>query len=201
MTRRRGSLVLCAAMFAVTMAAGCGLSDMCPDGLPKWSCKDLKTIYPDDGKENLYARGMTEKAITQEITHERATNNALAAMAKRLQTHVAKKMEDWTSVSEDVADAGSQAGKRYTQIVSSHFTAAHLYGCSEVEWAQGATTGAMHVLVRMPMKGNRALRDQIREKAEKTLRESQDEVVTGDLDTAIKSLDAYLAAEFAQSRP
>ena len=202
MARCRNALLLCVAVGVAAMTTGSGLFDGAKpipppwEGCPDWVWKDLAGIYPDDGKEHLYARGMSEKAITQEMTHERARSSAQAAMAERLKLSVAKLLKDWMSTSEDLVDPTSPVGKRYTEIVSRKLTDANLYGCNEVEWVSAPTTGAVYSLMRMPVKGNSALRSEIRKQAEQELRKAEEGVVTtGDTDAAIKSLDDYLERE------
>lgn len=197
MTRCRG-LLLCVALCIVPMTIGCGLFGSKTPSPRFWPKDDLATIYPDDGKENLYTRGMSERAITHEITYERAKSNAQAAMAERLKLSVAKLLKDWMSTSEDLADPSSPAGQRYTEIVSRKFTTANLYGCHEVKWAEVPETRAIWSLMRMPLKGNSALRNEIRRQAEDELRKAEKGVVTGEIDAAIKSLDEYLAREAAK---
>lgn len=200
MRMRRRLVVLCAVVCVCVIAVGCGLFEpKTPppwEGCPDWVSKDLAAIYPDDGTENLYARGMSDKGVTDEITRERAMNNARAAMALELQAHVEKLMKDWMTMSQNLIDPGSDVGKRYTEIVSRQFTEADLRGCGEVTWATNPVTGAMHSLMRMPIKGNGELRAEIRKEAEKELRQGESKVKIGEVGKAVVDLDAYLSKQF-----
>ena len=202
MSIRRRLVTLCAVTCMCAMAVGCSLLkpktpppwENCPD----WVWKDLAVIYPDDGTENLYARGMSDKGVTEEMTRERSMNNARAVMATRLEAHVAKLMKDWMTMSQDLVDPGSDVGKRYTEIVSRQFTDADLHGCGEVTWAANPATGAMHSLMRMPIKGNSVLRAKVRQEAARELRQGESKVKSGEMDRAVVDLDAYLSEQFGE---
>ena len=199
MTTRRGPLMLCAAICVLATTTGCTIfrSGAPWPGAPAWAWRDISESYPDDGKEHLYARDMSDKMLTEELTRKRAMGNTRKAMAEELEGHVAELMRNWMSTSQDIVDSSTAEGQRFTEIVSRHFTEAHLYGCSEVAWTVRPDTGAMYMLMRMPYKGNTVLRDEVRRHAEETLSEEKEKVVTGDIENAMKSLDAYLEAQLA----